>query len=184
MPSWAAHAAAGIAVASVFRTPGETRRVGWAAVLCTIVPDIDAVGRPFGAGDIELLGGHRGFTHSLAFAAAFGAVVAWGLFRDRDWASNRLRLWICFTLATATHGMLDAMTTRGDGVKFLSPFSATRFEFAWQPIDPHPPWLATREGFSRFYSLIGNELAWVILASITVIVIVSRIRGIRRIKRR
>ena len=45
--------------------------------MCAVIPDIDAIGRPFygAAGDLEWLGGHRGFTHSLTFAALLGLLA-------------------------------------------------------------------------------------------------------------
>ena len=176
MPSSIAHAAAGLAVATAFRPGGATRRYWWAAGLCAVLPDLDAIGRPFAGahGDLAILGGHRGFTHSIAFAVMLGAIVAWGFFREQRHLA-RARLSICFALATASHGLLDALNTRGEGVKLFSPFSDRRIEFAWQPIDPHPAWVATGTAFSRFYSLIGNELLWVILPCVLIALLVARV---------
>ena len=164
LPSSISHAIAGLAVGAALRPIGDVPRRYWvAAVLCAVLPDLDAIGRPFGALDLELiLGGHRGLTHSIAFAIAFGAVVAWGVFRDGSWDGLRTRLWLCFSLATMTHGFLDALTTNGDGVKFLSPFSEERFTFLWHPIDPSGA-ARGRHALARIPFIIGNELLWVAL---------------------
>jgi len=44
-------------------------------VLCSVIPDLDAIGFRFGIhyGDFW---GHRGFTHSLIFAALLAGLVA------------------------------------------------------------------------------------------------------------
>ena len=179
MPSWVAHAVAGIAVATPFQTPDETRRFGLTAVLCTIVPDLDAIGRPFGYPDIEMLGGHRGFTHSIVFAVLLGAAVAWGMFRGERWDGMRVRLWVCFTLVTLTHGLLDGLTTKG-GIMYFSPFTDARHSFEWKPLDASRYSRAT--GFGRLGNLARAEVTWVILPAMLFIVTVSRLRGLGKKK--
>jgi inner membrane protein len=41
-------------------------------------------------------------------------------------------------LCTASHGVLDAMTTGGMGVAFFSPFSNHRYFFPWRVIEVAP----------------------------------------------
>jgi len=113
MPSSLGHAVAGIAVASALRPADVSRRYWVAAAVCAVVPDLDAIGIVFGdRAYSDFFGGHRGFTHSLAFAVLLGAAVARGAFRAPRWGDNRSRLWLAFALATSTHGVLDAMTTQ------------------------------------------------------------------------
>ena len=157
--------------------PKDVRRFAWTAAACAIVPDLDAIGRPFGMGDIGLLGGHRGFTHSIPFAILFGAVMAWSAFRGERWRAMRLRLWLCFALATMTHGALDALTTIGEGVKFLSPFSETRYVSPWQPINASPPPREARP-VSRIAHIVRDEAQYVLLPSMILIVVASRLRRI------
>src|SRR5688572_30782373 len=108
MPSIVAHAVAGAALATALSAPRARRRVALTAALCAALPDIDALGRPFGNLAYEsAFGGHRGITHSLAFALLIGAVVAWGFFRDPAWNGLRPRLWAVFSLATASHPLFD-----------------------------------------------------------------------------
>ncbi len=58
--------------------------------------------------------GHRGITHSLAFALLLGAIVAGMVFRyfRASWWS----LAVLFFLIIASHGLLDALTRGGEGV--------------------------------------------------------------------
>jgi inner membrane protein len=65
---------------------------------------------------------HRGFTHSLAFAAAAGLLFVLLLGRER------LREAAAYGLAFASHGVLDWLTTKeGGGLELLWPATAERF---------------------------------------------------------
>ena len=157
MPSSIAHAVAGVGVAALFAQRDEARRYWVSAALCAVVPDLDYIGAPFGNRTIALLfGGHRGFTHSIAFALLLGGIVSLVAFRGTRWDGGRLRLWAGMSLATMTHGVLDAMTTLGPAVGFLSPFSGTRYTFAWHPIHP-------AGGLAR---VLANEFVWIELPAL------------------
>ena len=132
MPSSVAHALAAVAVGTVFYPAGPARLYVTAATGAVLL-DVDAIGRPFGLGDLYWIGGHRGLTHSLAFAAALAVSIVAAAYRGADWEGRRVGLWACFALAFALHGALDALSTYGDGVMFLAPFSSWRFKAAWQP---------------------------------------------------
>jgi inner membrane protein len=174
MPSIVAHAVAGAALGSAFSPSHRTRRVWIAAAICAALPDIDALGRPFGnLGYESFFGGHRGFTHSVAFAVLLGALVVWGFFRDSRWKRVRPQLWATFALATASHGVLDAFSTIGNGVAFWAPFSWTHYEFVWKPlgeVGPEP------RGPDRLLALVGNELLWVGLPALMVVAVARFIR--------
>jgi inner membrane protein len=174
MPSIFAHAVAGAAVGSALAPPRSTRPVWIAAALCAALPDIDALGRPFGSLRYEaILGGHRGFTHSVPFAAVLAALITWGVFRQPRWNGVRPRLWATFFIATVSHGIFDALSTIGNGVAFWAPFSWTHYEFGWQPlgdIGPGP------RGPERLLSILGNELLWVGLPALIVMAIARFIR--------
>jgi len=107
--------------------------------VCAVTPDIDAIGRmlPADDGALEFLGGHRGFTHSLACAGLAGVVVASATPVSRAWDGYRVRLALFVTFATAAHGALDALTSIGattSPVQFFSPFSAHGYISPWHPI--------------------------------------------------
>ena len=128
------------------------------AVACaaSLVPDADAVGFWLGVSYDSPLG-HRGFTHSLCFAA----LVALGctLFAPRLGAPAATVFAVVF-VSTASHGVLDAMTTGGMGVAFFSPVSNARFFLPWRVIVVSPigvaPFLSARGA-----RVLRSELAWV-----------------------
>jgi inner membrane protein len=122
------------AIGSFVAWPGVPRRFWIAGALCAVLPDLDAIGRPFHAGDVAWLGGHRAFTHSLLFAVLLATGVTWAAFGRAEWRRHRGRIWLYLMVATISHGVLDAFTGFGGGVEFLSPFSTQRFTALWRPI--------------------------------------------------
>ncbi len=121
---------------SVFGAAAD-RRLLLASILLPILPDADALltpwipyAHPFG---------HRGFTHSLFFAALVGAAAA-ALAVSGIWTSGHsfLKLAIFFAAITASHGLFDAMTSGGLGVAFFAPFDDTRYFLPWRPIPVSP----------------------------------------------
>jgi inner membrane protein len=174
MPSVVAHAVAGLALGTTFSPPQARGRVVLTAALCAALPDIDALGRPFGNLAYEsAFGGHRGITHSLAFALLFGAIVSWGFFRGPSWTGLRPRLWAVLALATASHAPFDALSTIGNGVAVWAPFSWTHYEFVWQPlgeIGPGP------RGPERALAMVANELLWVGLPALILVGITRLVR--------
>jgi inner membrane protein len=58
----------GVALASGLRRSPGIGRLCLVGAVCAALPDIDVIGFRFGI-DYGALLGHRGFTHSLAFAA-------------------------------------------------------------------------------------------------------------------
>ena len=149
------------------------------AILCSILPDADVLGFYFRTG----YGGlwvHRGFTHSLLFAFLLSSAAVWAGFRGgHPLYPARWKLWLFFFLLTCSHGALDALTGRGYGVAFFSPFDTTRYSFPWAPIRISPIRLGS------FFSSWGKE---VILSEITWVWIPSLLawaaaRGMRREKK-
>lgn len=127
-----AHAIAGAAAGALYQSPNSRRRVITLAAICGVVPDLDLIGWPLGVSTFTLWG-HRGLTHSIAFAVVLGVTVAALLP-----AATRRERWIVaavLILATATHSVLDAMTTYSPtGPAFWAPFSNDRYRFSWMPL--------------------------------------------------
>ena len=173
MPSIFAHAAAGAALGSAL-APAPARRVWIAAAVLAALPDVDALGRPFGNLSYETaFGGHRGFTHSVLFAFLAGAVATLMLSREVASRSADVRLCLALALAIVSHGVLDALSTIGNGVAFWAPFSWTHHEFVWQPlgeIGPGP------RGPTRICAMLANELVWVGLPSLIVVAVARLVR--------
>jgi len=124
-----------------------------------VLPDADVLGFGLGVAYGDLLG-HRGLTHSLAFAALLAWLVLAAAYPARRWPAARGRLWAYLALATASHGVLDAMTTGGLGVAFLAPFENGRYFFPWRPIAVSP--IGVRPFFTRRgLAVLANEALWI-----------------------
>jgi len=164
MASAFSHAVAALSIGTRFYRPEIPKRIWLAGVVCSVIPDLDVIGFRFGIryGDFW---GHRGFTHSLVFAALLAAMVTVVMFRRGVSGIGRLGLLAYLFLATASHGLLDAMTNGGLGVAFFSPFDSTRYFLPWRPILVSP--IAITRFFSpRGYAILRSELLWIWLPAI------------------
>ena len=124
-----------------------------------MLPDADVLAFHFGIAYGDLFG-HRGLTHSLAFAAVVAWLVLAAAYPARRWPTDRGRLWAYLALAIASHGVLDAMTTGGLGVAFLAPVENGRYFFPWRPIAVSP--IGVRPFFTgRGLAVLANEALWV-----------------------
>jgi inner membrane protein len=68
-------------------------------------------------------------------------------------------------MATASHGLLDAMTKGGLGVAFFSPFDNTRYFLPWRPILVSPI-SVTRFFTPRGFAIAQNEFLWIWIPAI------------------
>lgn len=166
VPSSLSHGMAAVAIGSVMVPRALVRPFLLTGAVCAVLPDLDGIGRWWygAAGDVELLGGHRGFTHSLTYAALCGVLAAIAMLPSARWNGLRLRFGVFIALATASHGVLDALTSIGakaSPVQFFSPFSTEGYTSAWQPI--HGPF---------------SELFLLLLPLIALTRIICRGRGI------
>jgi len=126
------HAIAGAAVGALYPDPVHRRRVVALAAICATVPDLDLIGWPLGISPSSLLG-HRGLAHSIPVAILLG--IAATAFLPRLAKGRRIVAAGVLMLATATHGLLDALTTYAPtGPAFWAPFSNARYRFVWQPL--------------------------------------------------
>jgi inner membrane protein len=156
------HALVALALGPAFRRMGWPPRVWWASALCAVAPDADVLGFFFGVPLGSMLG-HRGLTHSLAFAVALAGLLAWRLVPS----GTRVRLWLYLFLATASHGILDAMTDGGIGIAFFAPFDAERYYLPWRPIAVSP--LGVRRFLTaRGVTVLTSEATWIWGPSIVV----------------
>src|SRR5689334_4009724 len=103
MASAFTHAVAALAIGTAFPKPRRPARFWILGVAGSTMPDLDVIGYALGV-PYDSVFGHRGFTHSLAFAALYAAVCLLA-FRDAH-GRERGWVWLYLFLATATHGVL------------------------------------------------------------------------------
>src|SRR5437762_5645735 len=108
MASIFSHAVTAVALGTVYPTPPSASRFWTLSIACSILPDIDVVGHAFGV-PYRSVWGHRGITHSFAFAIVLALVVVSlafpqvGRFSPSWWS-----LLVYFFAVTAAHPILDA----------------------------------------------------------------------------
>jgi inner membrane protein len=148
--------------------PGRVPLRLWvAAGILSALPDADALlhwsGVPY-----RHPFGHRGFSHSLCFAALAAGAAAVYLVRE-----HRGRIFSFLFVVTASHGALDAMTNGGLGIAFFAPLSNERYFLPFRPLQVSP--IGVRAFFSEWgLEVLATELVWVI-APLTVILVVVRL---------
>jgi inner membrane protein len=136
MPTIMTHA---VAATAITRLATGGRRLGapfW--VLCAalaMLPDVDVIAYAFPIPD-DSIWSHRGISHSFVAAGVVAALVT-------VWARRRvpmrpIALWLCLTVAMASHGVIDTMTAGGKGVALLAPLNETRYLAPWRPMRASP----------------------------------------------
>jgi inner membrane protein len=178
MASAFSHAVAALSIGTCFYRPEISKRLWVTAAVCSALPDIDVIGFRFGIryGDFW---GHRGFTHSLVFAAILASLVTPLLFPDRIPGTRRTVLALYLFLATASHGLLDATTDGGLGVAFFSPVDNSRYFLPWRPV------LVAPISVSRFFTAHGweifrSEIEWIWIPAVLFALFVLGVRGLLR----
>lgn len=131
-------------------------RLLFAGVVFAMLPDADVLAFKFGVAYGNAFG-HRGFTHSLLFAAL---VPTLALLLCQWFKTSLLKTWSFLFVSLLSHSLLDSITTGGKGVGWLWPWSDERFFAPWQVIRVAPFNLAkylTPSG----HAVIVSELYWV-----------------------
>ncbi|MBC5993142.1 metal-dependent hydrolase [Pontibacter cellulosilyticus] len=172
MASAFAHALAAVAIGKTLPAKSTSAKFWILGALCTILPDADVLMFKLGIPYEHVLG-HRGFSHSLVFALLLGVLVTAIFFRSIKLTSKQgLLLILFFSLCTASHILLDALTNGGLGVAVFAPFDNTRHFLPWRPIQVSPI------GIGNFFSewgwrVIKSEVVWVGLPSLVYILFIS-----------
>jgi inner membrane protein len=127
MPSIYTHGIVGLGLGKLF-TGRKMPKLFWLlAFLLPIVPDFDVLS----TATYDAPAGHRGLSHSLAFALTLGLVAAVATFKPFKVAF--WDLWGFYFVIIASHGILDAFNSGGSGIAFFWPVSMARYG-PWGPI--------------------------------------------------
>ena len=174
MPTVFTHAFAAVAAGRVYTAAPVPPRFWLLSALCAALPDADVVGFSLGVRYGDLFG-HRGFTHSLLFALMLGGAVVALFFRRPPPGLTRAGLVCYFFLATASHGLLDALTNGGLGVAFFAPFDDTRYFFPFRPVRVSP--IGVGGFFSpRGLAVVLSELLWIWLPAALLVMLARVLR--------
>lgn len=178
MASAFGHAFAAIALGSSFAKSLKTWKFWVLGIVCSIIPDADVVSFKLGIA-YEDFWGHRGFTHSLLFALIFGIFVTLLFYRKQFLSKSGLALILFFSLCTAFHAVLDAMTSGGLGVAFFSPWDDTRYFFPWRPIQVSP--IGAENFFSEWgIRVLKSEAIWIGIPGVIYMTINWLIKRLKR----
>ena len=163
MPTVIMHPAVVLALGPAFARARIEPRLWAVGALCTVLPDLDSIGYFLGVPYGSFLG-HRGFSHSLVFAAVVALALAPLCRRLSPRASAGAIVAFLFA-CTASHGLLDMLTDGGLGVALFSPVWSERLFFPVRPLVVSPL------GVTRFLSGAGwpvlwSEVRWVLLPSV------------------
>jgi len=116
------------------------------AIFSTILPDFDVIGFRLGVPYAHPFG-HRGFTHSILFAILWALLLMFSIGRK-----HKVVWFFVILFSTLSHGLLDAMTSGGEGVGFLIPFNNDRVFFSFRAIKVSPL------GIKNFFSIWGIKV--------------------------
>ena len=161
-----------LALSAVSPQSAVTPTLLLAGAACSVIPDLDVIGFSFGIRYKDMLG-HRGFTHSIFFAAALGALLTFTLFRNSQ--GNNWVIFLFLFLSTLSHPLLDMLTNGGLGVALLAPFSNERYFFPWRPVEVSP--ISVGSFFSEWGKRVMlSELKWIWAPSAIVFIIGHTVR--------
>lgn len=150
------------------------------SILCSILPDADVAGFFLGVRYGDLFG-HRGFSHSLLFALIVAFVIALAAFRDvRRFSGRWWALVGHFFVVTASHGIVDAMTSGGLGIGFFIPFDDTRYFLPWRPIRVSAIRLDSFFSSPRTLDVLRSEFLWVWLPLLGIVAAAAQGRTMTR----
>ncbi len=175
MPTIFTHTAVPIAIGFGLGKNIIPPRLIVAGVAASVIPDLDVLAFRLNVAYSNDYG-HRGFSHSLAFAAVLGILAALiaPLLR-----SKRLNSFLFVTISAASHGLLDMLTNGGLGIALLWPYASERIFFPWRVIEVSPPSLWQFLGL-RGWRVVASELLWVWLPAAVVFILIAIATGGRK----
>ena len=161
MPTIVTHAAVPLALRLGLGGKAVPARLLACGAIASMLPDLDVVGMRLGVSYGSDYG-HRGFTHSLLFAAVMA--IAGACF-NRRLRTRFVGAFLFLFAVMASHGLLDTFTNGGRGVELLWPFANERYFAPVRPIEVSP--LSIRGLFSpRGVEVLKSEVIWVWLPAL------------------
>ncbi|MES2317771.1 MAG: metal-dependent hydrolase [Pseudomonadota bacterium] len=134
MPTILTHAVVPLALGLGLGAGVVSRRLLLAGIAGSIMPDFDVVAFKLGIAYGNAFG-HRGASHSIAFAVLLGVLA---LCFARPLRTTRLAAFLFVGFSTLSHALLDMFTDGGHGVALWWPVSNERLFAAWQVIEVSP----------------------------------------------
>lgn len=176
MASAFGHGFAGVMLGKTFFAEKQLRKFWILSIACAILPDADALGHALGV-PYQSIWGHRGFTHSIVFAALIGALIPVLFFRE--YRDKRLNLSAYFFIVTLSHSLLDGLTKGGLGAGYFIPFDNDRYFLPWRPI------LVSPIGVTSFFNarglrVIASEAMWIGIPFATMWLLSALVRKLRK----
>ncbi|MDF0606531.1 metal-dependent hydrolase [Neisseriaceae bacterium TC5R-5] len=142
MPTIFSHAVAGSCIAYLAlpakAPPAQRNKALWLCALLAMLPDLDLLTLKLGIAYTSPWG-HRGFSHSIAFAVAAAAMAA--LLSRQLWQRLGFSLataWLLLSLVILSHPLLDMFTDASYGPAWLLPWGKERYLADWRPITGAP----------------------------------------------
>lgn len=156
------HAAVPLMLGAALRRRTIGGRLLAAGAIAAMLPDADVLAFRLHIPYANAFG-HRGATHSIAFAALLAMVAA----LSHRWLGSTKRVAALFIgLSTLSHPLLDACTDGGLGVALAWPFTDARWFAPFHPIAVSP--IGARFFSERGLQVIASELCWVWLPTAVV----------------
>ncbi len=149
MPTIFSHALMPAAVAIGLGRGRIPRPLLLAGVVAAMLPDADVIGFRLGIAYADALG-HRGASHSIAFALVLGLLA---LAPHHRLGAGPWRAGAFVALSALSHPLLDMFTNGGHGVALFWPIADARLFAPWPVIEVSP--------FARgFFSARGLQVLW------------------------
>jgi inner membrane protein len=161
LPTIITHSVIAVSSTYGFRSGKESLKFWILSIICSVLPDADVIGYRWLYVPYYDFFGHRGFFHSIFFAALLSLFIVFIFYRKEVFFSKQWwRYVFYFFILASSHGLLDALTNGGYGIALLSPFTNHRYFFPWTPIEVSPI------GIKAFLSQRGltvfiSELLWI-----------------------
>jgi inner membrane protein len=171
MPTILSHAAVPLALGLGLGIRLIPKPLLLAGIVASIIPDLDVLAFRLNIAYSHDLG-HRGVTHSVAFALMLALLA---LVMSQQLRCSRAVAFSFVGISAVSHGLLDMITNGGLGIALWWPWSSERLFAAWRVIEVSP--LSLSGIFSsRGLAVLQSELLWVWLPAMFIATVLFALR--------